>query len=151
MLSLVKSNFSIGRTWCISWLNLCVCWSDATPDLEHSKELLWGETWLLAWNRLPEFGRLGVLTFICSASILLLNLCFWVEDLRGCLTKPMLSAKRLLGLHNHGTVSFSWKKKNNFLLPSPTFLKSLAFMWTEKDFKTLEENSLKAQSVLGSW
>lgn len=47
-------------------------------------------------------------------------------------TKPMLSAKRLLGLHNQGIVSFPFFLRKNLSLSFPYIKKSLDFMWTER-------------------
>lgn len=77
----------------------------------------------MAFSGLPEFGSLGMLNYVCSASVLLLNCVSQWRFLEAIQQKPTLSAKSLLGLHNHGTVSFSFsqKKKKNFLLPFPLF------------------------------
>lgn len=97
VLRLVQTNFSPGRMWCISWTKSCVCWSDAAVDFEYFKGLLRGETWLPVYKWA---------TWIWEAKLYALALFYcWivslsVEVLRGCSTKLMLSAKRLLGLFN---------------------------------------------------
>ena len=90
----------------MNWLNSDVCCSDATLDLEPSKGLFEGETCFVALNGLPEFVSLGMLSCVCCCLYFIAELCLSVEVLRGYSTKLTLSAKRLLGLHNHGLVSF---------------------------------------------
>lgn len=127
-------------------VGLMPLWTLSIPKGYWGRHLTYGIKWgTWIWEAEDAKWCMPCLYFIAE-------LCLSVEVLRGYSTKPMLSAKRLLGLHNHGTVSFPFsKKKENFSFLFPTFLKLLAFMWTERDFKTLEENSLKAPSVLGSW
>ena len=71
----------------------------------------------MALNGLHEFVSLGMLSCVCCCLYFIAELCLSVEVLRGYSTKLTLSAKRLLGLHNHGLVSFPFSyiyKKKNF-------------------------------------
>lgn len=125
VLSLVQTDFSVGRTWCISWLThvsvgLMPPWTLSVPKGCWGRNLtsgVKGVTWI--W----EAGHAKVCV-LCLYFIA--ELCLSVEVLRGYSTKPLLSAKRLLGLHNHCTVSFPFstkkkKKKRTFSFLSPLF------------------------------
>lgn len=105
-----------------------VCLSDATLDLECSKGLL-GQKSDFCYKMGYLNWEAGDATLWMLCLYFIAVLCLSVEVLRGYSTKPMLSAKRLLGLHNHGTISFSFSflcgvffffvlfLKNSFLSP----------------------------------
>lgn len=124
VLRLVQTNFSFGRKWYISWLDLCVClmphWTLSVPKGCWGRNLTSAIKWAI-WIR--EAGD-ATLWMLCLYFIAVL--CLSVEVLRGYSTKPMLSAKRLLGLHNHGTISFPFSFLYGFFFLF-FFLRTLSF------------------------
>lgn len=104
VLSLVGTNCSVGSTW---WISSWVSCSGATLDLECPKGY-WGRnlTYGVKWGTWIWEAGDAKLYMLCL--YFLAELCVSMEVLRGYSTKPMLSAKRLLGLHNHGSISFSF-------------------------------------------
>lgn len=124
-LSLVPTNFSMGRKWCISWLDVCVClmlhWTLSVPKGFRGRNLtsaVWWALWI--WE-----AGVAKLWMLCLNFIAVL--CLSVEVLRGYSTKPILSAKRLLGLHNHGTISFPFSFLWAFFVCLFVFLRTLSF------------------------
>lgn len=87
---------------------LTVGWSDASLDPEYCKELCGEKAADLGCGTgYPSSGGRGPPHCVCPSCLLLLHLVSQWRFFRGwLLSGAPLSAKRLLGLRNHASVSF---------------------------------------------